>query len=113
MLELAAHEHSLIESSQKFGVLRPSVHAGHPVLLQQNGYEPSLLSIFGGCVNNVSRFDIHNEVWTSHEFIIVGATNSNLLAGGTCVEVHHSDTAGGSVIVNITLRNGDGEFLDI
>jgi len=113
VLELAAHEHSLIERTQKFGVLRPSVHTGHPVLFQQNGYEPSLLSVFGGCVNNVPRFDIHNELWTSHELIIISATDSNLLAGGTCVKVHHSNTAGGTVIVNVTLRNGDGEFRDI
>lgn len=113
MLELAAHEHSLIERTQKFGVLRPSVHTGHPVLFQQDGYEPSLLSVFGGCVNNVSWFDIHNELWTSHELIIVGATNSDLLTGGTCVKVHHSDTAGGTIIVNITLRNGDGELRGI
>lgn len=47
------------------------------------------------------------------EFVIVGATNSDLLSGSTGIEIHNSYATGGTVVINVTLCNRDGESIEI
>jgi len=55
----------------------------------------------------VPRFDIGDKCRASLKLVIVSAAQGDLLAGGASIEIHDGDAAGGAVVVDIALRDGD------
>lgn len=53
------------------------------------------------------RFDIGDKRRASLKFVIVSAAQGDLLAGSASIEIHDGDAAGGAVVVDIALRDGD------